>query len=212
MVRIALIDLGMGNLRSVARALEEGARRAGVDAGVTLTAKPEELLGFDKIVMPGQGAFRDCAAALAAGLGEALLERIRAGVPFLGICLGLQALFDESEEAPGQKGLGVFRGAVRRLEGAEGIKIPHMGWNRIELTRAGAGALSAYEGDAPHLYFVHSYHAVPDDESIVAAVTHHGKSRVTAAVQHDNVLAVQFHPEKSQEAGLQLLERFLREG
>lgn len=208
MIRIALVDLGMGNLHSVERALARGAADAGVACAVDRTADPDAVARADKIVVPGQGAFRDCAAALAAGMGDALRAQIAAGKPYLGICLGLQALFAESEEAPGARGLGVFAGSVARLAPAEGVKIPHMGWNRVTLTRRDSGPLSVFEGEEPYLYFVHSYHAVPADPALIAAVTEHGPHRVTAAVQRDNVTAVQFHPEKSQEAGLRLLAAF----
>ncbi len=191
------------------RALAQGAADAGVACAVRRTPDPDVVRRADKIVVPGQGAFRDCAASLAGGLGDVLRERIAAGVPYLGICLGLQALFETSEEAPGAVGLGVLRGRVVRLSSGEGFKIPHMGWNEVEILR-GAGALAAFEGEAPSLYFVHSYHAVPDDPAIVAAVTQHGPHRVTAAVQRENVLATQFHPEKSQAAGLRLLAAFLK--
>jgi glutamine amidotransferase len=213
MLRIALVDLGMGNLLSVERALERAATDAGVACAVTRTDDPEVVRRADKIVVPGQGAFRDCAAALgpARGLGEAVREGIGAGRPYLGICLGLQALFEGSEEAPGAAGLGVFRGTVARLAPSEGVKIPHMGWNRVLIERPGAGALAAFAGEEPYFYFVHSFHAVPDDASLIAAVTEHGPHRITAAVQRDGVLATQFHPEKSQEAGLRLLASFLSE-
>src|SRR5690349_18095913 len=133
MLRVAIVDLGMGNLRSVQRALERAATDGGVEIAVTITADPGAVSATDKIVFPGQGAFRDCAAALqgGSGLGEAIRERIAAGTPYLGICLGLQALFQSSEEAPGAAGLGIFNGAVKLLGPAQGIKIPHMGWNRL---------------------------------------------------------------------------------
>ena len=209
MLRVAIVDLGMGNLRSVQRALERAAADGGVEIAVTISADPAVVGANDKIVFPGQGAFRDCAAALQGGLGDAIRGRIAAGTPYLGICLGLQALFQSSEEAPGAAGLGVFGGAVKLLGPAEGIKIPHMGWNRLEMVRPGAGALSTFDSEPPYVYFVHSYHAVPEDPSIVAAVTTHGPHRITAAVQRDNVVATQFHPEKSQDYGLALLGRFL---
>jgi glutamine amidotransferase len=215
--RVAIVDVGMGNLRSVERALERAALDAGVACAVSLTGEPAELARADRVVMPGQGAFRDCAAALAAGLGDALREHVARGKPYLGICLGLQALFDESDEAPGARGLGVFRGRVERLaDGAvdpatgAAVKIPHMGWNRLEMTRPSAGPLAVYDADPPYVYFVHSFHAVPADGALVAAVTQHGPYRVTAAIQRDNVTATQFHPEKSQAAGLALLAAFLR--
>jgi glutamine amidotransferase len=209
-MRVALVDLGMGNLHSVERALARAASDAGVACAVDRTADPDALLRADAIVVPGQGAFRDCAAALGRGLGDALRGAIAKGTPYLGICLGLQALFDASEEAPGAAGLGVFPGRVLRLSPAEGVKIPHMGWNEVTVVRPGAGPLAAFDGETPHLYFVHSYHAVPDDPSLVAAVTEHGPHRVTAAVQRGNVVAVQFHPEKSQAHGLRFLAAFLR--
>jgi imidazole glycerol-phosphate synthase subunit HisH len=207
MLRVALVDLGMGNLHSVERALAQGAANAGVALTVDRSGDPAVVRRADKIVVPGQGAFRDCAAALGQGMGDALRERIAAGVPFLGICLGLQALFEGSEEAPGAAGLAVLAGRVVRLTAGEGYKIPHMGWNRVTVVRPVAVPLQGIEGE--HFYFVHSYHAVPADPGIVAAVTEHGPHRVTAAIQRENVTATQFHPEKSQAAGLRLLEAFL---
>ncbi|MFO0757074.1 MAG: imidazole glycerol phosphate synthase subunit HisH [Byssovorax sp.] len=216
MHRVSLVDLGMGNIRSVERALTRAADDAGAAIEVTITSRPEVVAGADKIVVPGQGAFRDCAAALAGGLGEAIRGQIRKGTPYLGICLGLQALFATSEEAPGAAGLGVLPGAVVRLaDGAidpatgEHVKIPHMGWNEIELVRA-EGPLAIFAREKPYFYFVHSFHAEPADPGLVAAVTHHGPHRITAAVQRDNLLATQFHPEKSQADGLRLLGAFLR--
>ena len=209
MLRVAIVDLGMGNLRSVQRALERAATDGGVGLAVTISADPAVVSATDKIVFPGQGAFRDCAAALQGGLGEAIRERIAAGTPYLGICLGLQALFQSSEEAPGAAGLGVFAGAVKLLGPAEGIKIPHMGWNRLSMVRPGAGALATFDAEPPYVYFVHSYHAVPEDQSLVAAVTEHGPHRITAAVERDNVVATQFHPEKSQGVGLRFLRAFV---
>jgi imidazole glycerol-phosphate synthase subunit HisH len=218
MLQVALVDLGMGNLRSVERALAQAALSAKVACSVRITGTPEEVAAADKVVVPGQGAFRDCAAALSGALGEAIRGQIERGAPYLGICLGLQALFETSEEAPSAKGLGVFRGAALRLSsGAEGsapspstpVKIPHMGWNQLELLRPGAGPLAAFDGEAPYVYFVHSYHVVPEDASLVAAVTTHGPHRITAAVQRGNITATQFHPEKSQAAGLRLLAAFL---
>ncbi|MCC6552162.1 MAG: imidazole glycerol phosphate synthase subunit HisH [Polyangiaceae bacterium] len=237
MRRVALVDLGMGNLRSVERALARAAEDAGAPSAVVRTRDPDAVARADMVVVPGQGAFRDCAAALAAGLGEALRAQIRRGAPYLGICLGLQCLFPSSEEAPGAAGLGVLEGAVVRLAPAvdpgtgERAKIPHMGWSRVELTRDVRGPLACLdgargegrrrrpeapnvddargEGGAPHLYFVHSYHAVPGDPALIAAVARHGPHRITAAIEHESITAVQFHPEKSQGAGLRLLARFL---
>jgi glutamine amidotransferase len=211
MQRIALVDLGMGNLRSVERALAQGAADAGVACAIERTGDPDRVRRADKIVVPGQGAFRDCASCLGRGMGEALRERIARGAAYLGICLGLHALFEESEEAPGEPGLGVFRGHVRRLSAGDGFKIPHMGWNQVDVLRHD-GALAPFSGEAPYFYFVHSYHAVPEEPSVLAAVTHHGPHTVTAAVQRDNVTATQFHPEKSQLAGLRLMAAFVARG
>ncbi len=216
MQRVVVIDLGMGNLRSVERAIVRAAADEGTACEVVLAGAAEAVARADRVVVPGQGAFRDCAAALAGGLGDAIRDHLRAGKPYLGICLGLQALFDESDEAPGARGLGVFAGRVEKLPsgavdttGAR-VKVPHMGWNRLELIRSGAGPLATFDADPPHVYFVHSYHAVPTDPSVVAAIAWHGPHRVTAAVQRDNVTATQFHPEKSQAAGLALIGSFLR--
>lgn len=210
MARVCVVDLGMGNLHSVERALARASEDAGAGAVVERSSDPEVIARADRLVVPGQGAFRDCAAAIAGGLGEAILAHIEKGKPYLGICLGLQVLFDSSDEAPGQKGLGVFRGHVEALAPAPGVKIPHMGWNQVKILR-GEGALSIFPEEEPHFYFVHSYHAVPDDASLIAAVTEHGPHRITAAVARGNVVATQFHPEKSQEAGLRFLAAFLTE-
>ncbi len=212
MTRIVVVDLGMGNLRSVERAITRAASDRGVSCEVVRGGRAEDVRAADKVVVPGQGAFRDCAAALSGELGEALRESVRRGTPYLGICLGLQALFQRSEEAPGAAGLGVFAGEVRRLDpgtGAESVKIPHIGWNRLEWRGSPEGALGAWGMEAPHVYFVHSYHAVPEDPSIVVATVTHGPNVVTAAVARDNVTAVQFHPEKSQGAGLVFLGAFV---
>lgn len=217
MLTIGIIDVGMGNLRSVQKALQRAAADAGLACDVPLITTPEQILRVDKVVMPGQGAFRDCALALRGGVGEVIREQITKGTPYLGICLGLQALFQDSDEAPGDPGLGVFPGRVERLpDGAveptsgEPVKIPHMGWNKLTLTRPGAGILGIFDAAPPHVYFVHSYHAVPRDPTLVAATAQHGPYRVTAAIQRDNVVATQFHPEKSQGPGLALLSAFLR--
>lgn len=217
MQTVAVLDVGLGNLRSVERALERAASDAGLARRVEVTGDPDAIARADRVVVPGQGAFRDFAAALGGGLGDALRQQIAKGSPYLGICLGLQALLEESDEAPGSKGLGVFAGRVVKL--AEGtvdpasgapVKIPHMGWNLLQPTRAGAGPLAIFDAAPPYVYFVHSYHAFPSDRSLVAATTEHGSFTITAAIQRDNVTATQFHPEKSQEPGLRLLAAFLR--
>ena len=180
----------------------------------TLAGVPAEEK-TDLLILPGQGAFRDCSVALAGGLGEALRAHIEAGKPYLGICLGLQALFETSEEAPGARGLGLFAGGVVRLaDGAvepssgEPVKVPHMGWNRVELVRAGAGPLRVFDADPPWLYFVHSYVCVPDDPSLVVATADHG-GPFCAAIARGPLFACQFHPEKSGPVGRALVERFL---
>lgn len=207
---VVVVDAGLGNLRSVEKAVETAAEQTGLAVPVLRSGDPDVVRAADRIVVPGQGGFRDVASALAGGLGEAVLERIRAGVPYLGICLGLQVLFEGSDEAPEARGLGLFPGRVRRLVGGDSIKIPHMGWNRIELRNAGHPCLEAAGGEGSWFYFVHSFHAVPEDPAVLAAVCSYGKNLVTAAVARDNVLATQFHPEKSQRAGLALLGAFLR--
>jgi len=211
-VRIAVCDVGLGNLRSVERALREAARALRRDVDVEVTADAAHLRGADKLVMPGQGAFGDCARALAQGLGEAVREHVAAGRPYLGICLGLQVLFARSEEAPGCTGLGLLEGEVVRLRGGVDpttgtpLKIPHVGWNVAEPAANGRGLLP--EGPPRHFYFVHSYVVAPRDARVVAATTEYGE-RFVSAVAHGNVFACQFHPEKSQRAGLALLERFV---
>lgn len=190
----------MGNLESVRRAV----RRAGGE--VELTRDPERVASAARLIVPGQGHFADGARALASPLGEALRASIARGTPFFGICLGLQLLFEGSDEAPGERGLAIFAGSVRRLSDGQRIagrprKIPHMGWNEIEARHP---ILPAREW----FYFVHSYHAVPSDPSLVVATADYGEP-VCAAVGRGNVLATQFHPEKSGPAGIALLSRFL---
>lgn len=199
--QVTIVDLGLGNLHSVAKAFE----RAGALA--QLSADPEVLLRADRLVMPGQGAFKECAHVLAGEIGEAVRAWIDGGRPYLGICLGMQALFDSSEEAPGEKGLGIFGGTVRRfatsMVDAEGrpLKVPHIGWNQIRSRHP------VFE-DGEWYYFVHSYYCVPDDESLVVATTDYG-GPFCSAIARDNVLACQFHPEKSQHAGARLISHFL---
>ena len=162
--------------------------------------------------MPGQGAFRDGSRALVGPLGDAVRTSIARGTPYLGICLGLQLLFDTSDESPGDRGLGVLAGTNARLTagaGASRVKIPHMGWNEIALGPAAPAILRAAAATSPWFSFVHSFHALPADRTVVVATCTHGENVVTAAIAWKNVLATQFHPEKSQRAGLDLLAGWL---
>jgi glutamine amidotransferase len=208
-MRVVVCDVGLGNLRSVERALREAARGRPLDVEVTRDAA--RVTSADKLVMPGQGGFRDCAQALSLDLGDAVRTHLASGRPYLGICLGLQVLFRTSDEAPGCEGLGILEGHVARINpgvdpttGAR-FKIPHMGWNTVEPTD-NPGLLTA--GPPSHFYFVHSYVVEPKDPRHIAATTEYG-SRFVSAVAFDNVFACQFHPEKSQRAGLALLARFI---
>ena len=209
MSQLIVVDTGFANFRSVERALEAAARGSRNTPNIERTADPERIAAADRLVVPGQGAFADCSRALSGATGEAVLEQLKRGRPFLGICLGLQVLFESSEEAPGVPGLGWFAGSVRRLTRTPSVKIPHMGWNSLNLQHSGHPCLEAAGGQGSWFYFVHSYHAVPRDETLVKASVTHGENTVTAAVARDNVLATQFHPEKSQAAGIKLLTRFL---
>jgi glutamine amidotransferase len=194
--RIALVTTGVGNVRSVLRALEKTGQSA-----IEATSDPDAIRRADVLVVPGQGSFGAFAAALDGGLRASLVERIRAGAPYLGICLGLQILFDESDEAPGARGLSIFEGRVRRLApGSEAL--PHMGWNRAEL------ATPSDVLEPAHYYFAHTYAAEPADRSITLATTTYGAQTFPSAVARDAVVGVQFHPEKSQRAGLASIERF----
>ncbi len=196
---IAIIDYGVGNLYSVEKAFA----RLGAEAAVT--SDPAAITAAAKVVLPGVGAFGDCMENLAAyGLTDVVRTVAAKGTPLLGICVGLQILFDGSEEDPGVPGLGIFPGLVRRLV-APGLKVPHMGWNSLAV--AGESPLLRDLPANPYVYFVHSYHAVPDDPALVTAWTDYG-GRVTAAVGRGNVQAVQFHPEKSGDTGLEILANF----
>lgn len=213
-MKIALIDTLHANLRSVQRALDEAARSLDAQTGARIevirTHDPETIAGADKIVVPGQGGFGDCLHGLRGrGMHEAILEKIAAGTTYLGICLGLQALFESSPESPGVAGLGVFRGACEKLEPQPGIKVPHMGWNQLKLRNGGHPVLESAGGEGAWVYFVHSFHGVPADPGIIKATVDYGPHEVTAAVSRENVIATQFHPEKSQRVGIRLLQGFL---
>jgi glutamine amidotransferase len=203
-VTVAVADTGSGNLRSVEKAL------ALVGADVVVTSDAERLSRADRIVVPGQGAFGGCVAGLDRGGGalrEAVMESIRGGKPYLGICLGLQILFDASEEDPTCRGLGVIPGDVKRIPLGPGLKIPHMGWNRTRRGPAKTDVLSDTP-DGSFFYFVHSYYPHPSRAEDAALSTTHGVE-FCVAVARDNVFGCQFHPEKSQAAGQALLRRFV---
>ena len=198
----AIIDYGMGNLRSVQKAFE----RVGYAAEVTADA--ERIASAPGVVLPGVGAFGACMENLTArGLVEPVRAAIRSGRPFLGICLGMQLLFDESEEFGPVAGLGVFPGRIVRFAPDPERKIPHMGWNTLRVVKR-PPALTRVE-DGAYAYFVHSYYPVPADSSLVATTTPYGEEFASSVVR-DNVFACQFHPEKSQRVGLRLLDNFVR--
>ena len=200
---IALLDYGSGNLRSVHKALLK------VGADVRIATKPAEMAGAAAVVLPGVGAFDDCINALQRQeLLEASRNFIRTGKPFLGICVGYQALFEKSEEFNScAAGLGVFKGSVVRFSGKDGLKVPQIAWNQIDITR---NDCPLYRGVAngSYVYFVHSFFPKPVDTSIVATRTEYGEN-FASSVWRDNVFATQFHPEKSQKVGLQLLKNFV---
>jgi glutamine amidotransferase len=197
---IKIVDYGMGNLRSVQKAFEK------LGYAAEICDQPSQLSGVDKLVLPGVGAFRDAIHEVRRrDFVAPILDHIAASKPFLGICLGLQMLFDVSYEDGEWPGLGIIPGKVVRIREQPGLKIPHMGWNQLQIT--GEPALLANIPRDPHFYFVHSYHVVPIDRSVVIAESEHGE-RFVAAIGQGNLWATQFHPEKSQKNGLQLLANF----
>ncbi|MBR2216326.1 MAG: imidazole glycerol phosphate synthase subunit HisH [Selenomonadaceae bacterium] len=198
---VAVVDYGVGNLFSVEKALTT------LGADVRVSGEESDLRAAEKIVLPGVGAFGDCMKNLTAtGLIPALKEMMAQGKPLLGICVGMQILFDGSEESSQATGLGYFAGQVKKLN-APGLKIPHMGWNSLSI-RDYAPLFSGLTAQS-YVYFVHSYHAVPQDSSIIAATADYGE-KLTAAVVKGSVMATQFHPEKSGDVGLAILKNFLR--
>lgn len=203
---IAIVDTGSGNLRSVEKALTL------VGADVIVTHDPDRIARADKIVVPGQGAFGACMAGFSrdgGALRDAVLGAIRAGKFYLGICMGLQVLFERSEEEPGCAGLGVLAGGVERFKIAPPLKVPHMGWNGCHRKAEGASSpVLDTTPDGTYFYFVHSFYPVPSDARDVALYSDHG-GVFCAAVARNNLFACQFHPEKSQRAGLALLSRFV---
>lgn len=198
---ISVIDYGAGNLQSVVKAFQY------IGADICVTSDPEELKQADAAVLPGVGAFGDSMKCMKQShLVNPVLDFIESGKPFFGICLGLQLLFEGSEESPGVSGLGVFRGTIRKIPAETGLKIPHIGWNSLEL-REQDGIFQGLEPN-PYVYFVHSYYLAAEQPEIVSAVTQYG-IRIDAAVHHGSVTATQFHPEKSGKTGLQMLRNFI---
>jgi glutamine amidotransferase len=205
---IIIIDYGMGNLRSVSKALES------LGASVRISSNPQEVGAAEKLILPGVGAFPAAMQELQARrLVEPIRGHIASGKPYLGICLGLQLLFDRSEEGEGAAGLGVLRGAVKRLSVTNGLKIPHMGWNQIQRqgTRDKGQECPLLRGvpNESFVYFVHSYVGQPDDSSMIACRTAYGAEPFASMLWRDNLFATQFHPEKSQAVGLKLLKNFI---
>lgn len=200
---IAVIDYGVGNLFSVEKAV------AALGADVKVTSDKETIEAAEKIILPGVGAFGDCMKNLeATGLIPTIKSLVADGRPMLGICVGLQILFDGSEESPGAKGLGLIHGMVKKIN-APSLKIPHMGWNSLTI-RESREPRDLFHGlqEHPYVYFVHSYHAVPDDPAVITATTEYGE-QLTASVAVGNLQATQFHPEKSGDVGLSILKNFI---
>lgn len=198
---IAIIDYDAGNIKSVEKAL------ISLGQEVSVTRDADEILQADKVILPGVGAFGDAMEKLHRyGLVDVIRKVVEKKTPFLGICLGLQLLFERSDEASGVEGLGILKGEVLKIPAAEGLKIPHMGWNSLQLKHN--GKLFQNLGEETYVYFVHSYYLKAEDPSIVKATTEYGVS-IDASVEQENVFACQFHPEKSSDAGLQILKNFI---
>lgn len=210
---VAIIDYGAGNLRSAAKAFERVAAERGAGDEIAVTADPDLVRRADRIMLPGVGAFADCMAGLEAvpGMIETLRERVLdQGVPFLGVCVGMQLLASEGREKVVTEGLGWIAGAVEKIAPSDpSLKIPHMGWNTLRFARPHALLEGIADGpDGLHAYFVHSYHLRTDDPAHTIATTDYGGA-LTACVGRDNIFGTQFHPEKSQTLGLKLIENFL---
>lgn len=203
---INIIDYEMGNLRSVEKAFEK------LGFAARVSADPQDIVSADKVVLPGVGAFRDCIGNLRqGGFVEPLLEHVAAGKPLLGICVGMQMLFDESEEFGRHRGLGLIPGKVVRfpsgmIENGEQLKVPHMGWNNINI-KLDSPIFSGIE-DGSYVYFVHSYYCAAENPADVAASCTYGEVEFCASAWHGNIMATQFHPEKSQEIGLKIFKNF----
>lgn len=201
---IAIVDYGVGNLYSVEKAF------AKFSDDVILTQSADVIDKADKVVLPGVGAFGDCMKNFkASGLMDAVMRAVENNKPVMGICVGLQIMFEGSEESPDIKGLGIFKGMVRKIN-APGLKIPHMGWNNLTINENTHVDINLFKNirKNPYVYFVHSYHAVPEDKSIILATSIYGEE-ITAAVGKNNVIATQFHPEKSGDIGLSIIKNFV---
>lgn len=197
---IAIIDYGAGNLHSVKNALDY------IGAKSVISGDAQTILNADAVILPGVGAFGDCMASLKKmNLIDTVKKAAASGKPFMGICLGLQLMFEESEEAPGVEGLGIFKGKIVKIPD-RGLKIPHMGWNSISLAKE-----SKILEDNAFVYFVHSYYLNTEDEELVSAYTEYGE-KLAIAVERDNIFATQFHPEKSGDAGMEILKKFASMG
>ena len=197
---IAIIDYDAGNIKSVEKAMLL------LGQEVKITRDKDEILNADKVILPGVGAFGDAMGKLHQyGLVDVIKEVVKKGTPFIGICLGLQLLFESSDETPGVEGIGILKGKILRIPDAEGLKIPHMGWNSLKFPKE--GRLFKGLSEDSYVYFVHSYYLQAEDESVVKATTEYSTC-IHASVEKDNVFACQFHPEKSSEVGLTILKNF----
>ena len=198
---IAIIDYGAGNIQSVSKAL------AHIGCDAFITRDKDKILKADGAVLPGVGSFGDTMDTMIEyGIKDTVIEYAKSGKPFLGICLGLQLLFPKSEESPEAEGLGIFDGSITKIPSGEGLKIPHIGWNSLDIKKS--DGLFKGIGKNPYVYFVHSYFLNASDKSIVSAQTEYGVT-IDAAVEKGNVYATQFHPEKSGETGLKILRNFV---
>ncbi len=198
---IAIIDYDAGNIKSVEKALQK------LGAEVVITKDPQVILNADKVILPGVGAFGDAMANIKKYKLDEIIHRVvKKGTPFLGICLGLQLLFERSDETPGVEGLGILKGEILRIPEKDDLKIPHMGWNSLHLQNEGR----LFKGlkEQSYVYFVHSYYLKAEEEEIVKATTDYSVN-IHASVEKDNVFACQFHPEKSSEVGLEILKNFV---
>jgi glutamine amidotransferase len=199
---IGIVDYDIGNLRSVQKAFQH------VGGEAVFVRTPQEIAKVDALALIGVGNFGDCVRSLAkSGMWDDVSAWARSEKPFFGICVGYQMLFESSEEAPGEKGLGIFRGRVKKFSDGHGLKIPQIGWNTVKVRQPGAPLLAGIS-DSDYVYFVHSYYVAPDDDSLIALETTYGDT-FAAGIARGNLIATQFHPEKSQRAGLQICTNFV---